>query len=89
MTTPKPFKLPIELPSGWSAEVLPVYGTVITARATGGELLGYVTVNEEQRGFELGQSIVRRQRPVAYTGRTWRKDLYAAAVAQLQAVWCS
>jgi hypothetical protein len=89
MNEPTSLQLPIALPPGWSAEADPVYGTVITARTDSGALLGYVTVSEEYRSFELGQSRVRRRQPDIYKGHTWRKALYRDAVAALQAVWSS
>lgn len=72
---------PIELPAGWSIDTHPTFGTLITARQGFGAL-GYVTIDEQQRSFELGISAVRCVRP--YIGRGWREKLYSAAVTALK-----
>ncbi|AWE96086.1 hypothetical protein CSC26_7037 (plasmid) [Pseudomonas aeruginosa] len=41
-----------------------------------------MTVSESVRGFELGISMVRRK--MAFSGRSWRKDLFTSAVTELK-----
>ncbi|HFL2867010.1 TPA: hypothetical protein ACGWVL_001350 [Pseudomonas aeruginosa] len=77
----KTVNLPITLPDGWTAEDDAGYGVIITGIATCG-YKGYVTVSESVRGFELGISMVRRK--MAFSGRSWRKDLFTSAVTELK-----
>lgn len=73
--------IPVELPAGWSFEVSPAHGVIITGVDDRGSQ-GFVSISERQRNFELGISVVRRQG--AYTGRNWRESLYGDAIEALQ-----
>lgn len=76
--------LPVVLPAGWTAELSPTYGIIITAVDAEGRPAGYVTVGEGVRNFALGISQPRRPQPGAeLTGRGWKKHLYEAAIAKL------
>ncbi|WP_242671640.1 hypothetical protein [Azotobacter chroococcum] len=78
----KAMDTPIALPEGWSAEVDQTFGVVITGVGPTGHI-GYVTISESLRSFELGTSIVRKRQH--YSGRYWRKELYQDSVASLRA----
>ena len=85
MSTDSSIDLPIELPPGWTAEVSEMYGTIITAVDSTGQKVGYVTVSEKVRHFELGITIPRRlQNGAEPAGRAWKVSLYKAAVASLR-----
>ena len=80
------FEVPVKLPQGWLAEQSRSYGTIITAVASDGCHLGYVTVDEKARGFALGISPVRVPFDLKPGGRGWREKLYKDAIARLAAV---
>lgn len=71
------------LPEGWTLETSRGYGEIIGA-VIEGELQGYVTVDEQKRGFALGITPVKAKG--AYAGRNWKASLYGDAVAKLQSV---
>lgn len=74
------------LPDHWRASSDP-RGVVIDAVNADGRMLGSVTVCEQVRGFALGVCGVPKP-PVGgkYVGRGWKQQLYADAVAALEAV---
>jgi hypothetical protein len=74
-------ELPVQLPDGWSVEADESFGVVITGILNGHS--GFVTVNEQRRGFALGMCRVANT-PTLYSGRYWRKELYEAAIASLR-----
>lgn len=74
-------ELPVKLPVGWSVEADESYGVVITGILNGHS--GFVTVNEQRRGFAMGICRVTTI-PSLYSGRYWRKELYEAAIASLR-----
>jgi hypothetical protein len=58
---------------------------VLAARDAEGAALGFVTVCERARSFELGISRVRADADDAqYAGRGWREHLYRDAIMALQ-----
>ncbi|QMI49998.1 hypothetical protein [Burkholderia sp. MBR-1] len=78
------FKLPIELPSGWTAEQCS-FGVLLEAKGPDGRFIGGITVNEKVRGYALGISPVRTAdvESSIYQGRGWREKLYRDAVSKL------
>ena len=85
MTEAKPFALPFPLPDGWEIEQASI-GVFLAARRADGHALGWVTVNERIRDFELGMTPVRANAydlTPKYKGRHWRKQLYEAAITAL------
>lgn len=74
-------ELPVKLPDGWSVEADESFGVVIIGILNGHS--GFVTVNEQRRGFALGMCRVANT-PTLYSGRYWRKELYEAAIASLR-----
>lgn len=80
-------QVPIVLPTGWRATA-DSRGVVIDGCDTDGRMKGSVTVSEQARGFALGVQGVRAPEGTSkYVGRGWKQQLYADAVAALQAVW--
>lgn len=80
-------EVPTQLPDGWRASS-DSRGVVIDAFDSEGLLQGSVTVSEQVRGFVLGVCDVRTPSGGSkYAGRGWKQQLYADAVAALQAVW--
>lgn len=80
-------EVPTQLPDGWRASSDP-RGVVIDAFDSEGHMQGSVTVSEQARGFVLGVCDVRTPPGDSkYFGRGWKQQLYADAVAALQAVW--
>lgn len=67
------------LPTGWIVEVDVSHGVILCAA----EKRGFVTVDERQRGFTLGISVVRKRG--MYFGRNWKARLYLDAIAALNA----
>ena len=83
----KSVEVPSQLPDGWRASSDP-RGVVIDAFDSEGRMQGSVTVCEQARGFVLGVCTVRASGGASkYAGRGWKPQLYADAVAALQAVW--
>lgn len=80
-------EVPTQLPDHWRASSDP-RGVVIDAVDAEGRMLGSVTVSEQVRGFSFGVCDVRTPSGGGnkYVGRGWKKQLYADAIAALQAV---
>lgn len=79
--------VPVELPPNWTAEA-DARGTIITAYDSEKQSQGSVTVCTKVRGFALGISrVYAGESEKRYLGRGWEAQLYADAVAALQAIW--
>ena len=78
---------PTQLPDGWRASA-DSRVVIIDALDAEGHMLGSVTVCEQVRSFALGVcGIPSPPGGSKYAGRGWRRQLYADAVAALQAAW--
>jgi hypothetical protein len=78
-------KLPVDLPSGWTAEVCS-FGILIEARNADGRVLGGMTVDESTRGFASGISRVKASEGDSYRGKGWKEALYRDAIDGLIAI---
>lgn len=88
------FKTPsghsLNLPERWRASLLREDGHVVllTFVDAQGEPLGYVSVDETSRGFDIGQSVsIRPSREMVYKGRGWQDRLFSDAMAKVEAIW--
>lgn len=75
-------KLPVDLPSGWTAEANS-FGVLIEARNADGRIIGGMTVDEKMRGYTPGIARVRASDIDAYCGRGWKEALYRDAIDRL------
>lgn len=77
--------LPVDLPSGWTAEKCS-FGVLIEARDAAGRTIGGMTVDEAMRGFSPGSAPVKRSDIEPYRGRGWRVALYRDAIDALTTI---
>lgn len=67
----------LSLPPDWTQYTSSSYGTVVEAPG-----ISAVSVDETARNFALGMTTVRDSG--AYSGRGWKENLFADAIAALQ-----
>ena len=76
------FELPIALSTEWSVKALPDRTKIILMRNVMGSYMGAVTIDEVNRRYAFGMDTEDLTMP-SYSGRNWRKRLYADATNAL------
>lgn len=78
----------LNLTSRWRAATMREGSAVVllTFVDEHGNALGFVSVDEAHRGFDIGQTEHVRANP-QYKGRGWQDRLFADAMAHVEAIW--